>query len=220
MTPRTTQALIISPTRSSTEDPQTSTCATYSMPQSLTISPDRGGNPTLHRVLNDWSIDTIFTSRTALPVYVYAVREDVGLDTTFFNARPDLVPGAPLYIYDPTLPGGRRINPAAFTIPVEVRQGNLGRNALRGFPVSQLDFAVSRQFSVTEKVKLQGRFDFFNLFNHPNFGAVDGQLGYFPPLQPNAHFGIAGGMLNGTTDDPLFSVGGPRSIQLSLRLSF
>jgi hypothetical protein len=98
--------------------------------------PGPRGNPALRRVLSDWSIDTIFTSRTALPVYVYAVREDVGLDTTFFNARPDLVPGAPLYIFDPTLPGGRRINPAAFTVPVEVRQGNLGRNALRGFPLA------------------------------------------------------------------------------------
>jgi hypothetical protein len=148
------------------------------------------------------------------------VREDTGLDTSFFNARPDLVPGAPLYIYDPALPGGRRINPAAFTVPVEVRQGNLGRNALRGFPVSQLDFAVSRQFSVTEKVKLQWRVDFFNLLNHPNFGLVDSLLGYFPPSQPNPDFGMAVQMLNGFTDDPLYSVGGPRSIQLSLRLSF
>lgn len=182
--------------------------------------PRPGESSALRRVLSDWSIDTIFTGRTALPVYVYAVREDVGLDTSFFNARPDLVPGAPLYIYDPTLPGGRRINPAAFTVPVEVRQGNLGRNALRGFPLSQLDFAVTRQFSVTEKVKLLGRVDFFNLFNHPNFGAVDGQLGFFPPSQPNPDFGMATGMLNGTTDDPLFSTGGPRSIQLSLRLNF
>jgi hypothetical protein len=85
---------------------------------------------------------------------------------------------------------------------------------------SQLDLAVSRQFSVTEKVKLQGRVDFFNLFNHPNFGSVDGQLGYFPPLQPNLDFGMATGMVNGSTDDPLFSIGGPRSIQLSLQLSF
>jgi hypothetical protein len=182
--------------------------------------PGPGLNPALRRVLRNWSVDAIFTARTALPDNVFVQREDTGLDTSFYNARPDLVPGAPLYIYDPTLPGGRRINPAAFTIPVEVRQGNLGRNALRGFPVSQLDFAFGRQFSVTEKVKLQWRVDFFNLLNHPNFGLVDSLLGYFPPLQPNPDFGMAVQMLNGFTDDPLYSVGGPRSIQLSLRLSF
>jgi hypothetical protein len=150
---------------------------------------------------------------------VFVEREDLGLDTSFLNARPDRVPGASLYIYDPTLPGGRRINPAAFTVPVEVRQGNLGRNALRGFPASQLDFAVHRQFSVTEKLNIQWRVDLFNVLNHPNFGIVDSNLG-FPPLQPNQGFGIAVGMLNQSIDDPLYSVGGPRSIQLSLRLRF
>jgi Carboxypeptidase regulatory-like domain/TonB dependent receptor len=182
--------------------------------------PGPGGNPALRRVLSNWSIDTIFTTRTALPDNVFVVREDLGLDTRLFNARPDRVPGAPLYIYDPALPGGRRISPAAFTVPVEVRQGDLGRNALRGFPVSQLDFAIRRQFSVTDKVKLQWRVEFFNLLNHPNFGMVDSNFGFFPPLQPNQDFGIAVGMLNGSTDDPLYSVGGPRSIQLSLQLRF
>jgi hypothetical protein len=182
--------------------------------------PGPGGNPALRRVLSNWSIDTIFTSRTALPDNVFVERGDLGLDTSFLNTRPDRVPGAPLYIYDSTLPGGRRINPAAFTIPVEVRQGNLGRNALRGFPVSQLDFAVRRQFSVTEKVNLDWRVDFFNLLNYPNFDMEDSNFGFFPPLQPNPDFGIAVGMLNQSTDDPLYSVGGPRSIQLSLRLRF
>jgi hypothetical protein len=193
--------------------------------------PRPGGNPALRRVLSNWSIDSIFTTRTALPVNPFVLRGDTGsifgpgfgpagLDTSIFNARPDLVPNIPLYIYDSTLPGGRQINPAAFTVPVEVRQGNLGRNALRGFPVSQLDFAIQRRFSITEKIKLDGRVDFFNLFNHPNFGIVDANFAYFPPLQANPTFGIAASMLNASTDDPLYSVGGSRSIQLSLRLRF
>jgi len=41
-----------------------------------------------------------------------------------------------LYLQDGTVAGGRRFNPAAFLVPIEERQGSLGRNALRGFPVS------------------------------------------------------------------------------------
>jgi hypothetical protein len=106
------------------------------------------------------------------------------------------------------VPGGRGINPAAFSVPTEVRQGNLGRNALRGFGFMQLDFAIQRQFGITEKARLECRTDFFNLFNSPHF-LVDGNLGNFPPLQPNPTFGAA-----------TLTVGGPREIQLALRLRF
>jgi len=50
--------------------------------------------------------------------------------------RPDLLPSVALYLQDGTVAGGRRFNPAAFLVPIEERQGSLGRNALRGFPVS------------------------------------------------------------------------------------
>jgi hypothetical protein len=43
-----------------------------------------------------------------------------------------------------------------------------GANALREFPFTQLDFDVRRQFSITERMKLQWQADFFNLLNHPN----------------------------------------------------
>lgn len=122
--------------------------------------------------------------------------------------RPDLVPGVPLYIQNSTLPGGRGINPAAFSVPTEVRQGNLERNALRGFSFMQLDFALQRQFGITDKLKLEWRGDFFNLFNSPHF-YVDGNLGSFPPFQSNPTFGAA-----------TLTVGGPRQIQLALRLRF
>jgi len=174
--------------------------------------PGPGGNRALRAILSNWSINFIFGARTALPLNVFVERGDVDnvLNPDLFNARPDRVPSVPLYIQDSTLPGGRRINAAAFSVPMEVRQGNLGRNALRGFPGTQLDFAIRRQFGITEKMKLQSQVDLFNIFNHPNFGIVDSDLGqYYPPLQPNPTFGVAVGTL-----------GGARSIQLSLRLLF
>ena len=46
--------------------------------------------------------------------------------------RPNVVPGVPFYLHPSGAPGGKVINAAAFTAPVS-GQGNLGRNALRGF---------------------------------------------------------------------------------------
>jgi hypothetical protein len=93
---------------------------------------------------------------------------------------------------------------------------------VRGFPLTQLDFDVRRQFGITERIALQWRADFFNLLNHPNYGLMDGLFGSFgPPFQPNSTFGIAFFSVAQFADvNPLYSVGGPRSIQLSLRLSF
>jgi len=50
-------------------------------------------------------------------------------------------------------------------------QGDLGRNALRGFGASQVDLKLRRQFKLRERLALQARADFFNIFNHPNFGS-------------------------------------------------
>ena len=135
-------------------------------------------------------------------------RGDTGTDPTLNQTRPDLVSGVPFYIQNPTLPGGRGINPAAFNVPVEFRQGDLARNALRGLSYSDWDFAVQRQFGIGERVKLEWRADFFNLPNTSHF-ALDGGLGFFPPLQPNPTFGIG--------NRP---IGSPRQIQLALRIQF
>jgi hypothetical protein len=125
---------------------------------------------------------------SALPVNVTIQRADVGTDPSLPEVRPDLVSGVPLYIHNSTLLGGRGINPAAVSVPIAVRQGNLGRNARRGFPSTELDFAIQRQFGISEKTQLELRCDFFDLFNTPSFYG-DGNLGNFPPFQPNPTFG-------------------------------
>jgi hypothetical protein len=165
-------------------------------------------NTALRTILRNWLIASIYGAQTALPVNVVIQRFDTGTDPTLNQTRPDLISGVPLYMQNPTLPGGRGINPAAFTVPIEVRQGDLARNALRGFAYSDWDFALQRQFGIGERLKLELRADFFNVLNTPHF-ALDGGLGLFPPFQPNPTFGIG----NRT-------VGGPRQIQLALRLGF
>src|SRR5262249_33166188 len=83
--------------------------------------------------------------------------------------RPNVVPGVRFYLYPSGAPGGKILNPAAFSDP-GTAQGNLGRNALRGFDATQWDITLRRQFRFTERFSLQARGDFFNIMNHPNFG--------------------------------------------------
>ncbi|MDQ3919081.1 MAG: TonB-dependent receptor, partial [Acidobacteriota bacterium] len=134
--------------------------------------------------------------------------------------RPDLVGGVPVYLVDARAPGGRRLNPAAFRA-VAGRQGSLGRNALRGFGLAQLDLAVRRQFSLGERARLQARAEFFNVLNHPNFGDPVADIGsrLFGLSTQTLARGLGTGGVNGGLS-PLYQVGGPRSVQLALRLSF
>jgi hypothetical protein len=191
---------------------------TYQIP-----SPHLGTGATA--ILRNWSLDGILLARTATPVNVTITRQ-LGLDMV--SARPDPVAGEAAYIQDPAVAGGRRINPAAFVVPAEARQGLLGRNARRGFAFTQLDFGLRRRFNLTERVNIQWKAEFFNMFNHPNFANPDGRLGsYSPPLVVSPLFGVSTQMsarapVNGVTNglSSLYRTGGPRSIQLSIKLAF
>ena len=180
-------------------------------------------------LLNQWAFDAIYTAQSAQPVDVTYFRSPAFNAFTIL-ARPDLIPGVPLYVDDPTAAGGRRINRAAFSIPSTDRPGSLGRNILLGTPVSQLDFVVRRTFNLTERVKLNFKTEFFNLFNHPNFArpsSVLGTLDSGTTFFPNTNFGrpvnMLGRGLGGSQTsglNALYQIGGPRSIQFSLRLQF
>jgi hypothetical protein len=136
--------------------------------------------------------------------------------------RPNVVPGVSFYLSEPNAPGGKVINPAAFTTPVPATaQGNLGRNALRGFGATQWDMTLRRQFHLTERLSLQGRSDFFNILNHPNFGNPINFLSspqFGQSSQTLASYLGTGGQSGGL--NPLYQIGGPRSIQLALKLQF
>jgi hypothetical protein len=145
----------------------------------------------------------------------------VGDELVLELQRPDLVPGVPLYLEDPLVAGGRRINRDAFAIPLGQRQGTLPYNALRGFGMSQVDLALHRQFALGERLKLQLKADIFNMFNHPNFGnpvnMLDNNL--FGQSIQMLNRSLGGGGINGGLS-PVYQVGGPRSVQLALRLQF
>ena len=173
-------------------------------------------------ILENWSVNTIVYARSAPPVNVVTGKILPGTILAGANSvqRPNVVPGQPIYISNPTAPGGRIINKAAFTVPVS-GQGDLGRNALRGFNASQVDFTLQRTFKLSERFSLKSSADFFNIFNHPQFGApinymTSPQFGYSTQTL-NSWLG-SGGQNGGL--NPLYQIGGPRSIQLALKLQF
>ena len=172
-------------------------------------------------MLKNWSVDAIWRARTASPVNVVVRSDVIGEDLIVELQRPDLIPGFPVYVTDPDAPGGRRINRAAFLVPSEIRQGSLGYNALRGFGVTQLDLALRRQFDLGERFKLQFKTEVFNLFNHPNFGNPNNILSSNLFGQSTQMFGrsLGNGGINGGLS-PIYQIGGPRSIQLALKLQF
>jgi Carboxypeptidase regulatory-like domain/TonB dependent receptor len=175
-------------------------------------------------IFGNWSTDSIIYARSAPPVNVVTGLDPFNtevLSGAYGAVRPNLVPGVPLWIADPNVAGGREINPAAFTIPTGAVQGDLGRNALRGFGATNVDLTLRRQFKIHERLTLQARADLFNIFNHPNFGPPVNYLS--SPLfgQSTQMLGasLGSGGQNGGLN-PLYQIGGPRSVQLALKLLF
>lgn len=185
----------------------------------------------LRPVLGHWYVDTVVSAHSSLPFDVQsqsidgggtscvaATTRNISLCQQGFAAlvRPNLT-GKPLWISDPSVPGGRRLNVAAFSLPA-TGQGNEPRNALRGFNFTNADISLRKQFHATERISIQLRADAFNALNHANFANPS-------PLEganlANASFGIATRMLySGFGGGSVQSPGAPRSVQLSLRAQF
>jgi hypothetical protein len=144
------------------------------------------GSGDWNSILGGWSTDSIIYARSAPTVNVVTGLDAFGtgfLGGSFGVARPDVVPGVPFYLHQSGASGGQIINAAAFSLPPS-GQGDLGRNALRGFGATQLDLTLRRQFKFTERFSLQTRADFFNIFNHPNFGNPNNYLYSSPGGSP------------------------------------
>jgi hypothetical protein len=173
------------------------------------------GPGVLRALTKDWSVDLLVRAQSGFPTTPLTNQRIAGLDI-FFLQRPDAVPGQPLYIDDPTVPGGRRFNPTAFAVPpIATRQGTFPRNGLRALGAWQVDLALRREFTLREPVRLQLRAELFNVLNHPNFG---------PPVTSitSPLFGQPTGILSQSLGglNALYQMGGPRSGQLAVKVLF
>jgi len=170
-------------------------------------------------LFNRWGIDDRFTARTAFPITLNGRGAFNLVNGQRYFSGLNLVSGQPLYVDGPQYPGGRSINPAAFTLPVPGQVGNAPRNFVHGFGAWQMDLAVRREFPIYERLRLQFRAEAFNVFNHPNFGTINSL--YCAP-GPFCTFGQATATLahslNGLS--ALYQMGGPRSMQFALKLAF
>jgi hypothetical protein len=206
------------------------------------------GNGLSKALLGDWELGAIVNARSGLPVPVQIVRPDVvyvdaaGLvfgtpaagRTAVINTpgggasrnirRPDLVPGV-----NPFLNNDRAIlNPAAFATPKPGAFGNLVRNQIHGPSFFQFDMILAKKFAISERVNVEFRSEFFNIFNLTNFAnppaSLPNVLGVGTNLlQPGQPFteAVAGtfGIVNRTVERTV-GLGTNRQIQFALRLSF
>ncbi|HYL36541.1 MAG TPA: TonB-dependent receptor [Bryobacteraceae bacterium] len=191
--------------------------------------PTPHATPLVNLLLGGWALDNLIQARTAAPVDVSNGTPSFVSSTEKIELRPDVLPGQPLYLLGPQYPGGKALNFAAFQLPAKdpatgfpTHNGDLGRNALRGFGASQWDFSVRRQFQLHERWRLQFKADLFNLLNHPNFGPPQSSLALGPSLfgKSTQMLGRSLGQSFGTGFAPLYQLGGPRSAQLALKLIF
>ncbi len=172
------------------------------------------------RLAADWNLSAILRARSAFPVTVLDSEQYTGIPLTD-AFRPTYVYGQALWLTDPHLPGGRRLNPAAFESLGSGVEGNLGRNAIAGFGMWQADFSASRSLRLDDLRSLELRADVFNVFNHPNFGDPARYL-------DNPLLGQSTSMLNmmlgtgspGSGLSPLLGAGGPRGAQLEIKFRF
>ena len=139
--------------------------------------PEMKGSNTLERgLLGGWQTSTILQTRSGLPANVQLV-------SGFFGnpMRPNYVLGQSPTAGGSHWPNGN-YNINAFAVPPGfdgnwgTNLGNVGRNALRGPNFFQWDFSGMKNFTITEKLKLQFRGDIFNILNHPNFAGPDGGI--------------------------------------------
>lgn len=195
----------------------------HSFSAALTFAIPGAAKPGVAAALtNGWSLDAVAVARTGFPFNLYAVTVPplIQGNPTLY-ARPDEVPSQPLWIANPAAGGGKSVNPAAFENLPAGQEGTEGRNDIPGFGLTQVDLSVVRKFPITESLNLQFRVDAFNVLNHPNFANPQG---YFLGAIPVTTYLQSPSMLNRATGlgglNPLFQEGGPRSLQLSLKLSF
>jgi len=166
------------------------------------------GQPFLNRrglvnaLAGGWELSGIITFQSGFPFSVLANQDFSNTDSV--NPRPDRVcngagPQTVAEWFDINCFSTDALSQAlASGTP---RFGNSGRNILIGPGMQQWDVSIIKRNPITEKVNLEFRAEFFNLFNHPNFGTPGTTIGT-------------------DTAGQLTSAGIPRDIQFGLKLKF
>ena len=145
-------------------------------------------------VIGGWQTNGILTAQTGLP---FSPVLQTSTTNTGTGSRPNVI-GTPTY--SNTLQHWFDIS--AFTSPAPYTYGNAGRNILFGPGRVNWDMSLFKNFVIREQTRFEFRAEAFNIFNHPQFGL------------PNPNIGNAqAGAITST-------VGNPRQLQMALRFQF
>jgi len=171
----------------------------------VALSPGFGGGPARF-ITRDWQVSPIISMFTGNPIQI-TDGKDISLSGQNLDRPnvilPDQVYGAPKTVL-------QYLNPAAFQCAgsnsactvFSGQFGNLGRNSLYGPGQRNFDIAVSRQFQMRERFKMEFRSDFFNILNHANWNNP------VSSLSSAATFG------------QITTFGAPRLIQMAMKFYF
>jgi hypothetical protein len=157
-------------------------------------------------LLSGWQVNGIFSAYSGTPFTVTA--SNASLNAPGNTQTADQVKGE-VKKFGAVGLGTPYFDPAAFAPVTAVRFGNSGRNTLRGPGVVNLDAGLFRNFTLSERWRMQFRAEAFNVTNTPKF------------TNPNANASAANFMTVTSALTTSGSVeGGERSIRFALRFSF
>ena len=174
-----------------------------------------GGNASgpAKAILGGWQISGVTTAESGLPFTLTASATDVANINPSSQTERANVTGASL------LPSGFQqsvqawYNPAAFVTPQPYTFGDVGRNTVRGPKAMTWDFALLKNFRITESTRLQFRSEFFNLFNNVNLAPPGGgSSGGFSTLGGESQTAV-----NGPNFMRITSAAASREIQFALK---
>jgi len=197
-------------------------------------------NPSaMKKLTNGWGINGIVTVQSGQPFHLVFSEDDFDGSGQFFP-KPDVVGPIVYHTRDPrnfldltafavpcTVPAGTFDGFADSCTPGTRHFGNLGRNSLLGPNFRQFDFSIFKITPITERLKLELRFEAYNLLNHPNF-ANPYLPNFFADGAPNGfdtNGRAVGSLALGVTGDvgigyPFLGSGGPRSLQIAAKFNF
>ena len=121
-------------------------------------------------VFSGWQTNGILTFRTGTP---FSVVQGNTINTINSTVRPDRVANGKLD--NPTIDrwydadAFRLVSCANSAIPEACHYGSAGNGIIEGPGFKNVDFSAFKNFSITERFKLQFRGEFFNFFNTPQF---------------------------------------------------
>jgi hypothetical protein len=139
--------------------------ATYDLPFGRSKSSD--GSRWVKKLIGNWQLSGIETLQSGLPFTPQLSYNPSNDGDTRNPVRPSLNPN----FTGQVIHGGpnRYFNPAAFIQPLPGTYGNAGRNTLQGPGLAETDVSLGKKFSLSDRLDLQFRSEFFNVFNHSNF---------------------------------------------------